>query len=314
MSKNLILLFFGVFILSVSSHADIQETQGMVNVVGGKIWYQVFSNPATAGRIPLIALHGGPGAPHNYLLSLKELAEKRPVIFYDQLGCGHSKEFDATTPNLWTIPRFVDELHRLVKHLGYKQFFLLGHSWGSALAFSYYQRYPKTVAKLIFEGPYLSSAQWNNDSRFLRELMPDKEKADLKKYQESQDWTNPEYDAALMVYYKRHLSRQEPWPQDLMDSIEGYNHDIEHVMWGPDEFKVIGTLKDFDVVKDLKSITVPTLFMAGQFDQAQPGTVRFYASHVKGAKVEIFLNSGHTPHLEEKEAFLARLTKFLETN
>src|SRR2546429_7828152 len=53
----------------------------------GRTWYRVSGKP---GRTPLVALHGGPGSTHNYFAPLERLAGERPVVLYDQLGCGRS--------------------------------------------------------------------------------------------------------------------------------------------------------------------------------------------------------------------------------
>lgn len=52
-------------------------------------WYRIVGDTESE-RPPLIALHGGPGATHDYLLSLGELGTDRAVVFYDQLGNGRS--------------------------------------------------------------------------------------------------------------------------------------------------------------------------------------------------------------------------------
>lgn len=80
--------------------------EGLIPVTGGKVWYRVLG--ADRPGAPLLVLHGGPGAPHDYLEPLAALAGERPVVFYDQLGCGNSERpGDAA---LWTLERFVAEL------------------------------------------------------------------------------------------------------------------------------------------------------------------------------------------------------------
>ncbi|MFA5301678.1 MAG: alpha/beta fold hydrolase [Bacteroidales bacterium] len=120
----------------------IQE--GNVKVPGGNIWYKIVG--AGKNGIPLLTVHGGPGAPHQYLNPLQALADQRPVIFYDQLGCGRSDR--PTDPALWTVERFVEELH------------ILGQSWGSMLAVEYVLRKkPIGIRSLILSGPYLEQPE-----------------------------------------------------------------------------------------------------------------------------------------------------------
>lgn len=110
--------------------------EGMITVTGGKGWYHIVD--ADGEGIPLLAIHGGPGAPHDYLEPLEALADERPVIFYDQLGCGNSERPDDTT--LWNVPRFVDELEQGRTDLNHKKVHLLGTSWGTMLAVEYMLR------------------------------------------------------------------------------------------------------------------------------------------------------------------------------
>ena len=62
-------------------------SEGFAQVPGGRVWWM---RVGTGSGTPLLLLHGGPGAAHLYLLPLGALADERPVIFYDQLGCGQS--------------------------------------------------------------------------------------------------------------------------------------------------------------------------------------------------------------------------------
>jgi pimeloyl-ACP methyl ester carboxylesterase len=61
-------------------------TEGYIEVPGGRVWYRIAGTDRPG--IPVLCLHGGPGMPHDYLEPLEDLASSRPVIFYDQLGCG----------------------------------------------------------------------------------------------------------------------------------------------------------------------------------------------------------------------------------
>jgi pimeloyl-ACP methyl ester carboxylesterase len=52
---------------------EIEKTEGRVKVLGYELFYRVFTPPAP--RSTLVCLHGGPGATHDYLLPLRDLAE-----------------------------------------------------------------------------------------------------------------------------------------------------------------------------------------------------------------------------------------------
>src|SRR4051812_43365636 len=127
-------------------------TEGRAKVPGGTIWWKkVGSGPKT----PLLTLHGGPGCGHNYLLPLKALADERPVIFYDQLGCGQADS--PPDEKTYTIQRSVDEVIAVRKALGLEKVVLFGHSWGSMLAIEYMiQTGGPGVEKLILGGALAS--------------------------------------------------------------------------------------------------------------------------------------------------------------
>lgn len=94
--------------------------EGFVKVPGGRLWYEVRGED-TEG-IPLLTIHGGPGVPHNYLETLEMLENERPVVFYDQLGCGKSDR--PSDKFLWRIERFVEEIELLRSELGYSEIHL----------------------------------------------------------------------------------------------------------------------------------------------------------------------------------------------
>jgi len=93
------------------------EIAGYVAVQGGRVWYRINGTEHFAdGKMPLLVIHGGPGFSHHYLLTLTDLADERPVIFYDQLDSGNSDR-PGEAAN-WTVDRFVDEIDHLRDALG----------------------------------------------------------------------------------------------------------------------------------------------------------------------------------------------------
>ena len=79
--------------------ANIKE--GYIPFKGLKTYYRIVGE-CKDGKKPLLTLHGGPGAQHDYLESLDGLAEYgRQVIYYDQLGCGKSPA--PSNPDMWDL-------------------------------------------------------------------------------------------------------------------------------------------------------------------------------------------------------------------
>jgi proline-specific peptidase len=125
-------------------------SEGFVPFRGFRIWYRVVGDLAQPqpAKFPLLVLHGGPGAPADYLHPLEELADSgRPIIFYDQLGCGNSDQ--PNDPSLWRVELFLEELATVGQELGLEHIHLLGQSWGGMLAMEYALTKPARLISLI---------------------------------------------------------------------------------------------------------------------------------------------------------------------
>jgi len=284
--------------------------EGFVNVEGGRVWYQVISTKKTQNELPLLVLHGGPGVPHTYLNVLKSLASERPVIFYDQLGCGRS--FITKNDNrLWNLARFEGELETLVNHLHLNKFHLLGHSWGAALASEYAVKHPERLQSLTLASPLLSTDLWQKDARqLISQLEPDVQNAILTN--EAQGTTDSQsYADATAVYYHQFCCRMDVWPADLSDALEHLNLDVYKTMWGPSEFTMTGNLKDFDQISKLKMLHMPILITGGRYDEARPETLAYVASQLLHAQLITYERSAHVAFLEEREKYLSDLRRFI---
>ena len=82
-------------------------------------------------------------------------------------------------------------------------------------------------------------------------------------------------------------------------------------MWGPTEFTATGTLLHYDRVKSLKTITVPTLFITGEFDEARPATVRYFQSLVPNSKFVVIDDAGHGTMHDNKRENIKAIKDFL---
>lgn len=126
-SHTITLLLLVSFNLTCSDKKNPDE--GFITVEGGQVWYKIIRSEKK--KTPVLLLHGGPGFPSDYLKPLQALASDRPVIFYDQLGCGRSDKPDDTT--LWRLNRYVKELATLRSVLNLDSIHLFAHSWGTML-------------------------------------------------------------------------------------------------------------------------------------------------------------------------------------
>lgn len=122
----------------------------------------------------------------------------------------------------------------------------------------------------------------------------------------------PEYAAATEAYYQRHLRRMPPAnPADADSGREAFSTVVYEHMWGPSEFTSTGTLKHFDATAWLRVVRVPTLFMAGEFDEATPQSTRRFSQLVPGAEFVVIPGSGHATQNDNLEAVLSALRDFL---
>jgi proline iminopeptidase len=285
---------------------DLPTREGRVEVPGGSVWYGV----AGAGDgVPLLTLHGGPGFPHDYLEPLAALADERPVVFYDQLGCGQSDR--PSDASLWRIERFVAELAAVRAALDLDRVHLFGHSWGTMLAVDYLLGRPTGVLSAVLASPCISMPRWITDlAEYRRDLPPDVQDA-LDRNEAAGTTDSPEYAQATLAFYERHLCRVQPPPYPLIASMQGAGAEPYLTMWGPTEFYVTGNLHGYDRTPRLGELALPVLFTCGRYDEATPAATRDYAQHLPGAGVAIFEQSAHVPHLEEPDAYVEVLRGFL---
>jgi proline-specific peptidase len=290
----------------------IPSEEGFISFREYKVWYCMVGDIEQKGKLPLLCLHGGPGASHDYLEPLEAMASAgRRVIFYDQLGCGNSDQPHESS--LWTIELFVAELAALRQALKLDRVHLLGQSWGGMLAMEYALTQPAGLASLILADSLASTSQWMVEANRLRSELPPDVQETLLKHEREGTTDHPAYQEAMMVFYRRHLCRLETWPDCLNRTFEklGKNPEVYNTMWGPSEFSATGTLSDWNIVQRLKEIRVPTLILSGRYDEATPLVSETVHHGISGSKWVIFEHSSHMPHIEEPERYIEVLNQFL---
>ncbi|MFN8483177.1 MAG: proline iminopeptidase-family hydrolase [Anaerolineae bacterium] len=285
--------------------------EGTVAFRGYRTWYRIVGEDRP-GRLPLLCLHGGPGAPHDYLEPLEALAATgRRVIFYDQLGCGASDH--VHDPALWTVELFVEELGVVRQALGLDALHILGQSWGGMLAMEYALTRPSGVASLVIADSPASMVQWVSEANRLREALPADVQATLLKHEAAGTTSDPAYEEAMLVFYRRHVCRLRPAPACVQRTFAKAAEapEVYGTMWGPSEFYVTGTLKDWDIVARLGEIHTPTLILSGRYDEATPLIAETVHRGIPGSEWVLFEDSSHMPHVEETERCLTVVGDFL---
>lgn len=283
--------------------------EGYISVPGGRVWYQVLG-PETEG-IPLLCLHGGPGLPHDYIEALADLADRRPVIFYDQLGCGRSDRPDDTA--LWTVERFTDELVAVREALKLDRLHLFGSSWGGMLALWYASERQAPLESIIAAGSPASVTRWIEHTSKLRAELPEDVRAVLDRHEAAGFFDCPEFIGAVAVFYQRHLCRLNPWPDGLERAFAGIGTAVYQTMWGPTEFgPVWGRLKDWDLSDRLKEIHVPSLLTVGRFDECPVEHVAEMQDRMPQAELVVFEQGSHLHFFDEREHYMAVVNAFLD--
>ena len=286
--------------------------EGRLPFHGFTDWYKVVGGPAEPGKFPVLVLHGGPGAAHDYLEPIGALAATgRPVIFYDQLGCGLSDR--PHDPSLWEVGLFVEEVTAVRQALGLDRLHILGQSWGGMLGMQYALTNPEGLESLIVADSPASMTQWVSEANRLRADLPPAVQATLLQHEADGTTGTKEYQDAVEVYNARHLCRVAPMPDYVKRSFDQIEADPEvyHTMNGPSEFHVIGKLKTWDITDRLGEITTPILVLSGRYDEATPLIAETIQRGIPGAEWVLFEESSHMPHVEETERYLEVVDEFL---
>ena len=290
-------------------------TEGHMGWESHTTWYRVVGTlDPDSELVPVVIAHGGPGAAHDYVEPIAELSRSgRACILYDQVGCGRSQHLQDAPVEFWTVDLFKRELVELTRTLGIDgRYHLLGQSWGGMLAMEHALDNPSGLESIVVCDSPASMALWVEEANRLREDLPAEVQATLVRHEDGETTEDPEYEEAVEVFYRRHLCRVE-WPDCLMRSFANIEADptVYHTMNGPSEFHCIGTLRTWDITNRLHEIDVPTLLVSGAYDEATPRIVGAIHERIPGSKWVMLEQSSHTPHIEEPEAFLSAVEKFL---
>ncbi|MGD9713676.1 MAG: proline iminopeptidase-family hydrolase [Thermomicrobiales bacterium] len=279
--------------------------EGFVDVGAGRVWYE------SAGAGPtVLLLHGGPGASSDYLQPIMRVANQGfRVVRYDQLGSFHSDK--PEDPELWQVPRFVEEVEIVRSALNLGKVHLIGQSWGSFLALEYALTHSHGLASLVLYSGAASTRQCVAGMNKLRSELPADDREMLTSYENAGETNAPEYLRVVDKLLKAHLLRIDPWPAWYRECFSRTAAPVFETMWGPNEFTCAGNLRDWDRTRDLGRVTVPTLVLCGRYDEVIPECSETLAAGIPGAELHIFEESSHHAHLEQPEEFYRVLENFL---
>jgi proline-specific peptidase len=292
--------------------ANLKVTSGTIPFRGFETWYERVGE-GSGGKTPLLTLHGGPGALHNYLKSLDGIAadEAREVIYYDQLGCGKSST--PYLPELWNIETYVAEIDAVREALGLDEIHILGQSWGGMLALEYVLRTAhKGVRSLVIASSLASIPLWAAEARRLIQLMEPGHRDAIEAAIAADEYAAPEFKEAAEEYVRRYECSLDPLPSFVAESFDNISPVYSH-MWGPEEFVCTGTLQNWDITERLGEIDVPTLVTTGVQDEATPYIAKSISDGIVGARLELVPGT-HLCHVEHSDEYNALVENFLALN
>jgi proline iminopeptidase len=279
-----------------------------------KVWTKRIGNSPTT---KVLLLHGGPGITHEYLEAFDSYLPAAGIeyYYYDQLGSYYSDQPDE--PDLWEVPRFVEEVEQVRKALGLgpDNFYLLGHSWGGILAIEYALKYQPNLKALVVSNMMASIPAYNEYAQ--KVLMPEMDSAalaEIKRLEAAKEYENPRY-MELMIphHYTKHFLRMpaEKWPDPVNRAFKHLNTKIYVPMQGPSELGASGKLANWDRTADLPKISIPTLVIGARYDTMDPKHMEWMAGQVKRGRYLSCPNGSHLAVYDDQKVYFDGLVRFI---
>jgi len=278
------------------------------------VWTKRTGNNPT---IKVLLLHGGPGATHEYFEAFDSYFPAAGVeyYYYDQLGSAYSDQ--PKHPDLWEIPRFVEEVEqvRQALKLDKSNFFLCGQSWGGILAIEYALKYQQHLKGLIISNMMASIPAYNEYARkVLMPAMDQKALAEIQRLEAAKDFKNPRYMELLLPhFYAHHILRIPPdqWPDPIKRAFKHMNEDIYVPMQGPSELGASGKLLNWDRTADLSRLSPPTLVIGARYDTMDPAHMEMMSKKVPRGRYLFCPNGSHLAIYDDQKTYVEGIIKFL---
>jgi proline iminopeptidase len=292
-------------------------TEGFIDAHGVMIYYKALGRGE-----PLLIVHGGPGASHDYFLPyLLPLARHQRLIFIDERGSGRSQKLED--PSGYTVGNMVEDVEAVRQSLNLGKISLLGHSYGGALAQAYALKYQKNLTHLILASTWSSTAELNRLFVRMKEKMSPELRDRINRmesdglfghglpYQQKR-YTNDYLVAAWGEGYFPYLYQNRPDPNYDPVAAGNISWDLYREMWGSHgEYVVDGNLKSVEYTDRLASIKVPTLFLVGDHDECDPTLSEAMHAKIAGSKMVILPKAGHMTFVDQTAMFIDAVNDFV---
>lgn len=293
---------------------EIQE--GYIPFLSYRTYYRIVGG--SFKKTPLLLLHGGPGSTHNSLELLDEIAEQdeRPIIMYDQIGCGMSS-LDGPHPDLFSASTWLKELDNLREKLNLTEVHILGHSWGGMLAIMYACSKPKGVKSFILSSTLSSASLWDKETHRLVRYLSKEDQEAIRNAEDKNDYTSLEFKLANEHYLKMTVSdfvKTSPLTPECLKRKKEAGTEAYETAWGPSEFKPLGNLSDYEYTSRLSEITAPVLLLSGTDDESTPLQNKVMYDALTAAKLKkwhLFSQARHMTYFECRTEYQKTVIEFL---
>jgi proline iminopeptidase len=283
--------------------------EGFVDGSGVRIYYKTLGS-----GVPLLLLHGGPGADHSdFLPALQPLARRCQLVLIDERGSGRSERLKD--PKGYTLSGMVKDIECVRQHLKLAQLVVLGHSFGGILAQAYAVRHPKRLLGLVLAGTGSSARCIDRDFRNLRKRLPARLRARLTRLEDAgifqadgayeKDYAAASAQAlAPYMYAKLPPARFKHTPPLGMEVLRE--------MWvRRSDFHIDGNLKGFDFSYPLARVKAPSLVVIGDHDLVSTATADISRACLPRATLVVMAECAHMMFIDQTARFNRLLEEFL---
>ncbi len=232
------------------------------------------------------------------------------MVLYDALGCGESDR--VTDPSLFTLEQDVRRLEGLRQALGLGRVHLLGSSYGGLLALAYALEHPENLRSVVTTGGLANVPLASAEMERLKHELPPETLVTLLAHEANDEFQHPDYLRAVEVFYRRHVCRLDPWPEPVTYSLSHLSSPVYETMNGPNEFTIVGNIRDIDLTPRLHELGLPLLVTTGRYDEVTPKVGQAIADEVPGSRLWVLPNSSHMGFWEERATYMSGVGEFLQ--
>ncbi len=279
-------------------------SSGNIDVKDGSLFFKT-----TGTGDPIVVLHGGPGFDHRQFLPfIWELAKDHQVILYDQRGTGLSTgKVDSTSIN---IASFIEDIEAVRRHFEIERINLLGHSWGGILAMHYALEHPDRMQSLILCSTTASVEAFDEMRTNYMERWSEEDQLALGEIGGSEAFTQG--DPASWELFWRTWFRSYFHDPAMADRLDLHFPPNTIQNCGPVANLILASVGDFDLHKELASISCPTLIMHGKADPMPAAYAERIHAAIPGSELILAPEVGHWFFVDGMAIFTENVLGFLE--